>query len=388
MDKKIVNFFIKKAIEAYPKLSDIIFTPYQPLEILLYGQVQRLNINGLKRLSPFQTESIALALIDNKRRLLRDLITTGSCDLSHQVGNIRLRVNIFSQHTGYAIVMRKLPEGIPTIEELNLPSVFKEIAKEVSGIVLFAGPTGSGKSTSIAAILEEINQNRSVHVVTLEDPIEFIFTPYKSTFNQRELGTDFNDFATALRAALRQAPHVIMVGEMRDVETVKIALSAAETGHLVVSTIHATYAGQVIHRIVDMVGKEEEQFARIRLAGALRWIICQKLLPRPDGGRFAIFEILRNTLRVQDAILGRGGEETFYDILTKGGTFGMQTFDQCLIRAYEQGLIDEETALIHATFRSIVRKGIDQIKAKRGEITSELEGLTVEGTDQDSFKLL
>ncbi|MCD6319776.1 MAG: PilT/PilU family type 4a pilus ATPase [Candidatus Desulfofervidaceae bacterium] len=388
MDKKIVNFFIKKVIETYPKLSDIIFTPYQPLEIILHGQVQRLNISGLKKLSPFQTESIALALINNKRRLLRELITTGSCDLSHQVGNIRLRVNIFSQRTGYAIVMRKLPESIPTIEELNLPSVFKEIAKEVSGIVLFAGPTGSGKSTSIAAILEEINRNKSVHIITLEDPIEFTFTPYKSTFNQRELGTDFNDFATALRAALRQAPHVIMVGEMRDVETVKIALSAAETGHLVLSTIHATYAGQVIHRIVDMLGKAEEQFARIRLAGSLRWIICQKLLPTQDGKRLAIFEILKNTLRVQDAILGQGEQETFYDILTKGSTFGMQTFDQCLIRAYEKGIIDEDTALIHATFRSVVRRGIDQIKVKRGEITSEIEGLTVEEETKDSFELL
>lgn len=388
MDKKIANFFIKKAIEAYPKLSDILFIPYEPIEILLEGRVQRLNINGLKRLSPFHTESMALALIDNRRRLLRDLIATGACDLSHQVGHIRLRVNIFSQHTGYAIVMRKLPESIPTIAVLKLPPVFKEIAKEVSGLVLFAGPTGSGKSTSIAAILEEINRHRPAHIITLEDPIEFTFTPYKSTFNQRELGTDFPDFATALRAALRQAPHVIMVGEMRDAETVKIALSAAETGHLVVSTIHATYAGQVIARIVDMVGEAEEQFARIRLAGSLKWIICQKLVPTRDGGRLAIFEILKNTIRVQDAILGRGRQEIFYDILTKGSSLGMQTFDQYLIRAFEEGLIDEETALTHATFRSVVRKGIDQIKAKRGEITSDIEGLVVEGVDKDSFKLL
>jgi len=197
MDKRIINYVIKQATNNYPELSDLLFIPYEPFEILLYGKVHRLNI--IDRLSPFQVETMALALIENRRRLLKDLVTTGSCDLSYQVDNIRLRVNIFSQQTGYAIVMRKLPEKVPTIEELNLPMVFKEISKENAGIVLFAGATGSGKSTSIAAILEEINRTRPAHIITLEDPIEFKFISHKASFNQRELGADFNEFAMAFK---------------------------------------------------------------------------------------------------------------------------------------------------------------------------------------------
>jgi len=389
MDKRIINYVIKQATNNYPELSDLLFIPYEPFEILLYGKVHRLNIiDQLGRLSPFQVETMAMALIENRRRLLKDLVTTGSCDLSYQVDNIRLRVNIFSQRTGYAIVMRKLPEKVPTIEEMDLPMVFKEISKENAGIVLFAGPTGSGKSTSIAAILEEINQTRPAHIITLEDPIEFKFISKKASFNQRELGADFNEFAMALRAALREAPHVIMVGEIRDPDTLKVALSAAETGHLVISTIHAAYSGQAIHRMVDMIGKAEEQFVRSRLAGSLRWIVCQKLVPKIDGSRLAVFEILKNNLRTQDAILGQKSAPTFYDILVKGKASGMCTFDQGLITAYEEGLIDEETAISHATFRSEVRKGIDQIKAKRGEKTSDIEGLTVEEMEREKYKFI
>ncbi len=388
MDKRIAVYIIQKVLEFSKNFSDILFSPWHPVEILEEGTIKKVEVPGIKVLSPFQTETLSLALIDNRRRLLHDLISTGSCDLSYQVGKIRFRVNVFAEQTGYAIVMRKLPGKVPTIEELGLPSIFKEIAKEVSGIVLFAGPTGSGKSTSIAAILEEINKTKKVHIVTLEDPIEFAFTSFKATFNQRELGSHFNDFATALRAALRQAPHIIMVGEMRDAETVKVALSAAETGHLVVSTIHASYAGQAISRIVDMVGKEEESFTRVRLAGTLRWIICQKLIPKKDGRRLAIFEILRNNLRVQEAILQGAKPSVFYDILAKGSVYGMCTFDQQLISAYEKQLIDEKTALTYASFRSVVRKGIDQIKAKRGEATSDLEGLELDIEKEDSFHLL
>ncbi|MDL1955849.1 MAG: PilT/PilU family type 4a pilus ATPase [Candidatus Desulfofervidus auxilii] len=388
MDKRIVDHIIKRAIETHPELSDILFTPYHPIEILLHGKLHRLNIAGFKKLTPFQIETLALVLIGNRRRLLRDLVKTGSCDLSYQVGHTRLRINIYSQRTGYAMVMRRLPEKVPTIEEMELPIVFKQIAQEHAGIVLFCGPTGSGKSTSIAAILEEINRTRPVHVITLEDPIEFTFTPNQATFNQRELGTDFNDFPTALRAALREAPHVVMVGEIRDPETVRVALNAAETGHLVFSTVHASYTGQAIHRLIDMVSKEEERFIRTRLAGALRWIVCQKLLAKRDGGRFAIFEILKNTLRVQDAIMGQITIENFYDIIIKGAPFGMRTFDQDLIRAYEKGWIDEETALAYATFRSVVRKGIDEIRARRGEKTSDLGKLEIEGISREKFKFL
>lgn len=383
--KEVLNHILKKVIIEHPILSDILFTPYRPLEILEYGSLKRISLDKLKIFSPFQIETMALSIIGNRQRLLHDLITTGSCDLSYQVNNTRLRVNIFSQHTGYAIVMRKLPGKVPTIDDLKLPPIFYETAKEISGIILVTGPTGSGKSTTIAALLEEINHNRACHVVTLEDPIEFIFTPQKSTFNQRELGTDFSDFACGLRAALRQAPHIIMVGEMRDPETVKVALSAAETGHLVVSTLHTSYAGQAVFRVIDMVGKEEAYFVRPRLAGCLKWIICQRLIPRLDGSRIAIFEILRNNLIVQEAILKAEESFAFYEIMEKR-TFGMQTFDQNLLSLYKEGLIDEVTAITYASIRSVIRQGIDKIKAKRGEPTTDLEGLSLEEEKKDKFR--
>ncbi len=384
MQEEVLNYILKKIIAEHPALSDVLFTPYHPLEILEYGTLKRISLDELKNFSPFQIETIALSIIGNRQRLLNDLIKTGSCDLSYQVNNTRLRVNIFCQHTGYAIVMRKLPGKVPTIDDLKLPPIFYETVKEIAGIVLITGPTGSGKSTTIAALLEEINRNRACHIITLEDPIEFIFAPQKSTFNQRELGIDLSDFTSGLRAALRQAPHIIMVGEMRDADTVKVALSAAETGHLVVSTLHTSYASQVVGRITDMVGKEESQFVRPRLAGSLKWVICQQLIPRLDGGRIAIFDILRNNLSVQEAILKEKSPDSFYGIMKKG-TFGMQTFDQNLLYLYEKGLINEITAITYAAYRSVVRQGIDKIKAKRGEPTTDLKGLSLEEEKKDEF---
>ncbi|MCD6255047.1 MAG: PilT/PilU family type 4a pilus ATPase [Deltaproteobacteria bacterium] len=384
MEKEVMDFILERALKEYPLLSDILFTPYHPLEVLEHGRLNKIKLDGLNVLSPFQIESIALYIIGNRRRLLKDLVKTGSCDLPYQINNVRFRVNIFSQRTGYAIVMRKLPSEVPTIDHLKLPSIFYEIAKEVSGIVLVTGPTGSGKSTSIAALLEEINHNRYCHIITLEDPIEFIFTSEKATFNQRELGTDFSDFASGLRAALRQAPHIIMVGEMRDSETVKVALSAAETGHLVLSTLHTSYASQTIFRIIDMVGEEEKHFVRARLAGSLKWIICQRLIPRLDGGRIAIFDILYNNLMVREAILQEKNPGFFYEIMKKR-TFGMQTFDQELLSLYERGLIDEITAITYASHRSVVRQGIDKIKVKRGEPTTDLKDLSLEEEKEEKI---
>jgi twitching motility protein PilT len=384
MDRNIANYIIKEVINAYPELSDLLFMPYEPMQILLLGKIKRLDdINGINRFSPFQTETLALALIGNDPRLLKDLISTGSCDFSYQVDHIRLRVNIFSQMRGYTIAMRKLPEKTPTIKDWGLPETFYEIAKETSGIMLFGGPTASGKSTSIATILEEINQNKPLHIISLEDPIEFVFTPAKSTFNQRELGADFYKYVTAFRAALREAPNVVVVGEIRDSEVVKTALDAAETGHLVISTIHSGYPYHAIHRVIDMVGKEEAHFVRYRLQGALRWIVCQRLLPTMAGGRVAIFEILRNTLRIQDAISSESSMENYYDIIETSGVHGMRTFDQDLIRVFGQRLIDEQTAFAYATFRSRVRKGIDQIKLKRGEEIPTLKELIIEGEKKE-----
>jgi len=276
-------------------------------------------------------------------------------------------------------VLRKLESKVPTIDEMQLPEAFFDVAKENNGIIIVTGATGTGKSTSLAAVLDNINESRSVHVVTLEDPVEYQHTHKKSTFNQRELGTDFDSFAHGLRAALRQAPKVILVGEMRDRDTVEIGITAAETGHLVLTTLHTVDAGQSINRILGMFTIEEENLVRIRLADTIRWIICQKLLPKTGGGRVAAFEILRANLRVEDSILhGESEGKSFYDIMKSGRAFGMITFDDSLVSLYEQGLISEETAVAYASRKGVVGRGIDSVKSSRGEATTDIEKLEMD----------
>jgi twitching motility protein PilT len=288
-------------------------------------------------------------------------------------------VNVFSQSGYCSIVLRKLESKIPTIEELHLPGAMYKIAKEKNGIVVVTGATGSGKTTSLAAILNVINEDRAVHVVTLEDPVEYQHPHKNSTFNQREHGVDFDSYASGLRAALRQAPKVILVGEMRDRETVEIGLSAAETGHLVLTTLHTIDAGSTINRIVGMFSTEEEHQVRIRLADTLRWVVCQRLLPKIGGGRAATFEILGTNLRVKDAIMnGESEGKTFYEIMQVGQAFGMTTFDGHIIDLYEHGLITEETALAFASRRGIVGRGIDSLKSARGEATSDIDKLELD----------
>jgi twitching motility protein PilT len=253
------------------------------------------------------------------------------------------------------------------------------MSEERNGIILLTGATGTGKTTSLAAILDEINDKKSAHVVTLEDPVEYIHSQKKATFNQRELGMDFESFASGLRAALRQAPKVILVGEMRDRETLEIGLSAAETGHLVLSTLHTVNAGQTINRIVGMFDQEEERQIRIRLADTVRWIVCQRLLPKNGGGRVAAFEIMGTNLRVKDAILnGESEGKTFYEIIEQSTAFGMMTFDQSIADLYKDGFVAEETALSYSSRKAIVGRSIDAIKAARGEKTTTIEGLTLD----------
>jgi twitching motility protein PilT len=275
--------------------------------------------------------------------------------------------------------MRKLESKVPTIEELGLPDCFKAMAREKNGIIFFTGATGTGKTTSLAAILDEVNRTEQLHVITLEDPIEFVHPHKKATFNQRELGKDFDAFASGLRAALRQAPHVILVGEIRDRETVDVALNAAETGHLVFSTLHTTSAGHTINRILGMYSTEEERQVRFRLADSLRWVVAQRLLPKIKGGRVAIFEIMQNNIRVKDSIInGESEGKTFYEIIESGQAYNMQTFDQHIVRLFEQGIVDEKTSLAYASSRASVRQGIDQIKSRRGEKTSDIDGLSID----------
>jgi twitching motility protein PilT len=262
------------------------------------------------------------------------------------------------------------------------------MAQERNGIIIITGATGSGKSTSLAAILDQINEEKSVHVVTLEDPVEFVHSQKKSTFNQRELGTDFSSFAAGLRAALRQAPKVILVGEMRDRETVEIGLSAAETGHLVLTTLHTVDAGQTVNRIIGMFEQEEEKQIRIRLSDTIRWIASQRLLPNLERTRTAAFEIMGTSLRVKDVILhGESEGKTFYEIIQGGNAFGMMTFDQSIAQTYKEGLISEDVAISYASRRAIVSRAIDSIKASRGEKTTSIEGLSLDeeyGEDKEN----
>jgi twitching motility protein PilT len=333
-----------------------------------------------KELTPFQTETFVLNLLNRDRRLTETLLKEGSCDMSYQLpGKARFRVNIFSQKNNYSIMLRKLETKIPTCKELDLPSAFYKMAEEKNGLVLFTGATGTGKSTSLATILNEINEKKSVHVVTLEDPIEYEHPHKKATFNQREMGTNFDTFANGLRAALRQAPKVILVGEMRDRESVEIGLNAAETGHLVLTTLHTVDAGQTVNRVLGMFGVDEENQIRIRLADTIRWIVSQRLLPKVGGGRVAAFEIMGTSLRVKDSILhGESEGKTFYEIIEAGKAFGMTTFDRYIIGLYEQGLITEDTAMAYASRKAMVGQGIDRIKSGRGEKTTDIEDLEVD----------
>jgi len=381
MRKQEIDHILTRMLDAHKDVSDLNLTVGKPMQVESSGQLVGIDMSPkFEFLTPFQTEIFALNLVNQERRLTETLLREGSCDLSYSLpGKARFRVNVFSQSGNYSIVLRKLESKVPTITGMNLPEVFHKLSKERNGIILVTGATGSGKSTSLAAVLDEINESKSVHVVTLEDPVEYQHPHKKSTFNQRELGIDFDSFANGLRAALRQAPKVILVGEMRDRETVEIGLSAAETGHLVVSTLHTVDAGQTINRILGMFSTEEENQVRIRLADTVRWIVCQRLLPRVGGGRVASFEILGSNLRVKDTILnGESEGKTYYDVMQAGRAFGMTTFDDYIVGLFGKGLISEETALSYASRKGVVGRGIDSVKSSRGEKTTDIDKLELD----------
>jgi len=390
MRKAETEQILSTMLEARPGVSDLNFTVDKPPQVESFGELVPATFNPpLEKLTPFQTEILALNLINNDRRLLRTLKSEGSCDCSFYLpGKARFRVNIFSQRGNYSIVMRKLETKVPTMDGLNLPPAFNKMAKEKNGLILVTGATGSGKTTSLAALLNDMNENKAIHIVTLEDPVEFVHPQRKATFNQRELGVDFDTFANGFRAALRQAPKVILVGEMRDRETMEIGLSAAETGHLVLSTLHTINAGQTINRIIGMFDKEEERQIRIRLAEALRWIVCQRLLPKEGGGRVAAFEIMGTNIRVKDVILnGESEGKTFYEIIDAAEPYGMVTFDKFILNAFEEGIISEETAMAYSSKKAIVGRGIDTMKAAKGEKTTDIDGLAMDEEYEKGIKV-
>src|SRR6266513_3007640 len=365
-------------LKTYTGISDLNFSVGHPLQVEDFGELKPVYVDPpIEALTSHQTEQIALTLMQGNRRLIYDYLTGGSCDCSYSLGDeARFRVNIFRQQGHFSVVLRKLQSEVPTIESLGLPEIFHEIAKEKTGLVLLTGATGSGKTTTLAAILNEINETQAVHIVTLEDPIEFVHPSRKDTFNQRELGQDFNNYPNGLRAALRQAPKVILVGEMRDRATVEIALMAAETGHLVLSTLHTVDAGQSINRILGMVTLGVEQQLRVRLSDVLRYVVSQRLAPKVAGGRQLLMEIMGNNLRTKEAVaLGESEHRSFYEIIEASSQFGWMTFDQCILNAFQNDLISEETARLYASRKGTIARGIDLIQKTRGANSALESGL-------------
>jgi twitching motility protein PilT len=353
-------------------VSDLVFSPGHAPQIEVSGELIELRFKGLERLTPAHTAKIALDLMGSNEYSARKLEKEGSADLSYSLPQSgRFRVNIFRQRGTLAIVMRVIPTLIPTLDQLNLPAVLKEIVQLRNGFALVTGPTGSGKSSTLAAVIDRINEERAVHVLTIEDPIEFLHKHKKATIHQRELYTDVPTFALALRAALRQAPKVVLVGEMRDRETIEIALEAAETGHLVLSTLHTIDASKTIERIIGTFPLSDQQSIRTRFGKTFRFIISQRLVPRLDGqGRIAVVEVLKSTMRTREYVeKGENEGKSLLDAMHDGAQDGMQYFDGELERLIREGVIDMETAISHSTNAGNLRLALADLD-EAGELAS------------------
>ena len=352
------------------QVSDLIFSPGRMPQVELNGQLKEVNIAGVGKLKPDATRRIAIDLIGSNELVARKLETEGSADLSYGLPGLgRFRVNVFRQRGTVAVVMRVIPQVIPDFATLGLPPQIGEIAELRNGIVLVTGPTGSGKSSTLAAIIDKINQDKAYHILTIEDPIEFLHLHKKSTIHQRELHTDTPSFALALRAALRQAPKVILVGEMRDKETIEIALEAAETGHLSLSTLHTIDASKTIERIIGVFPLSDQQAIRNRVSKAFRYIISQRLIAKKDGtGRVAAIEILKSTMRTREYVeKGEGEGKTLIDAMRDGSTEGMQHFDGELDRMIRAGIIDLTVGLGYASNAGNLRLELTVRRSLRGQ---------------------
>ena len=336
-------------LRSSPKISDLFFSPGKPPLVEINGRLAKV---GSRTLTPEVTRQIANDLIGQHTHALDNLRQHGSCDVSYSLaGTSRFRVNVFMQRGTHAVVMRVIPSRVPSFDELNLPLELKNVAGLRNGIVLVTGPTGSGKSSTLAAIIDLINKLHSYHILTIEDPIEFLHAHQNCIVHQRELHSDTSSFAHGLRSALRQAPKVILVGEMRDRETVEIAMEAAETGHLVMSTLHTIDASKTVERIVGVFPLAEQHAIRNRFANSFRYVASQRLIPRKDdSGRVAAIEILKSTLRTREYVeKGEGEGKTLLDAMRVGSTEGMQHFDGEIERLIRDGTIDFETGMAYAT---------------------------------------
>jgi len=332
-------------------ISDLIFSPGRPLQVERHGELTPVEVPGFDVLTPVDTARIARDLIGGGTLMLHALEHDGATDFSYSLpSRARFRVNVFRQRSTYAIVMRVIASRIPTIAELRLPASLADVAALKTGIVLVTGPTGSGKSSTLAAIIDLINETRAEHILTIEDPIEFLHAHKKGTIHQRQLHSDTPSFALALRSALRQAPKVILVGEMRDRETVETALTAAETGHLVFSTLHTIDASKTVERIIGSFPASDQQIVRTRLAGAFRYFIAQRLIPQKSGGRIAVLEILKSTMRTREYIeQGEKEGKTLLDAIKDGALDGMRSFDGEIERLVREGVLSMSTAMLYAT---------------------------------------
>ena len=346
------NTIIATMLRAAPKISDLIFSPGRAPQVEVNGELVQLKIAGVGVLKPDDTARIANDLMGRSKHALEKLKEEGSCDISYSVPKLsRFRVNIFTQRGSCGIVMRVIPTDVPDFKSLNLPAELNEAAKLRPGIVLVTGPTGSGKSSTLAAFVDKINQTKACHVITIEDPIEFLHQHKLATIHQRELHTDCPSFALALRAALRQAPKLILVGEMRDKQTIEVALEAAETGHMVYSTLHTIDASKTVERIIGVFPLEEQNAIRGRLAKSFRYIISQRLIPRLDGsGRVAAFEILKATIRTREYVQkGESEGKSLLDAMRDAEGNEMQCFDDEIEKMIRAGVIDMEMGLSYCT---------------------------------------
>src|SRR5438876_4073087 len=381
MEKQMIDALLSGMIQSREGVSDLLFTVGKPPIVETHGGLEEFpaekpeSIFGSKEIG-----QLADHIINGDERLIHDLAAWGSCDCSYALKDAaRFRVNIFKQNGKQAIVMRKLQSEIPTLDALGLPPIFREIVKEKNGMIFVTGATGSGKTTTLAAMLNELNQTQQIHIITLEDPIEFLHPHRRAVFHQRELGKDFPDFARGLRAALRQAPKIILVGEIRDRETMEIAMTASETGHIVYTTLHTINAGQTISRILGMFSKEEEQQLRQRLADTVRYIVSRRLVSKITGGRLLVTEIMGSSLRTRETLLyGESENRTFQEIIEAGDTMGWHSFDQSLLEAYKADHISDETTLIFCSHKNKMRRDIDMVKKLRNRACDEPSGLRLD----------
>ena len=345
------NSVIQTMLASGSGISDLVFSPGRPPQVEKHGELIAVPIAEIPILKPDDTARISTDLLRDNVTYKKTLDEQGACDLSYSIPDVaRFRVNIFRQRGTYAIVMRVIATKIPSLADLNLPPAIADAARLKNGIVLVTGPTGSGKSSTLAALIDMINETRAEHILTIEDPVEFLHLHKKGTVHQRELHSDTPTFSLALRAALRQAPKTILVGEMRDRETIEIALTAAETGHLVFSTLHTIDASKTVERIIGTFEAADQQAVRVRLASTFRYFISQRLVPKKSGGRIAVLEMLKSTMRTREYIeMGEKEGKTLLDAMRDGELDGMQYFDGELEKLVRNGTVSMKTAYLYAT---------------------------------------